>query len=456
MFQKVRLAFSLLVASLMTVLPTPTRADSKPADDSDLSAERMHNWPEWRGPAANGVAPHGDPPLTWNETTNIKWKVEIPGQGVAAPIVWGEKVFVVTAIDTGRVAPEATKPEDQPERPFGIKFPNTFYRYVVLCLDRATGKTLWERTATEDLPHEGHHGDSSFASASPATDGRRLCASFGSRGVYCYDLSGELLWKRPIDAVQTRLSFGEACSPVLHDDFVVLNRDNEGKSHLLVLDAKSGEVRWKVARDEVSAWATPLVIEHNGRTQVITNASKRVRSYDLATGEIIWECGGQVSNVIPSPVQFGNLVCCMSGYKGSAAIAIPLDATGDVTESNRIAWQYNRDTPYVPSPLLYGERLYFSKVNSAILTCLDARTGKPILEAARLPDLNNIYASPVGAADRVYIVGRDGTTLVLKNSPQLEPLATNRLDDPIDASPAIAGKQLLLRSHKYLYCVEAR
>jgi outer membrane protein assembly factor BamB len=430
-------------------------AYSKPADENDLKARHAHNWPAWRGPAANGVAPHGDPPIQWNETTNIEWKVEISGRGVATPIVWGDQVFVVTAIDTGRVVEGAAKPEDQPARPFGIKFPNTLYRYVVLCLDRATGKTLWERTAIEDLPHEGHHGDSSFASASPTTDGRRLYVSFGSRGIFCFDLSGELQWKRPIEQVQTRLSFGEACSPVLHGDSLVLNRDNEGKSQLLALDARTGEVQWKVDRDESSAWATPLVIDHKGRTQVITSASKRVRSYDLATGKVIWECGGQVGNVIPSPVQFGTLVCCMSGYNGSASVAIPLDAEGDVTDSNVIAWRYNRDTPYVPSPLLYGERLYFNKVNSAILTCLDVRTGQPVIEATRLPDLNNIYASPVGAADRVYIVGRDGTTLVLKNSGKLDFLATNKLDDPIDASPAIVGKQILLRGRKNLYCLES-
>jgi outer membrane protein assembly factor BamB len=241
----------------------------------------------------------------------------------------------------------------------------------------------------------------------------------------------------------------------LHGESLVLNRDNEGKSHLLVLDARTGDVRWKAERDEVSAWATPLVVEHNGRTQIITNASKRVRSYDLATGEIIWECGGQVSNVIPSPVQIGNLVCCMSGYKGAIAQAIPLDATGDITDSHSVAWNYGRDTPYVPSPLLYGDLLYFNKTNSAILTCLNARTGEPLFEATRLPELNNIYASPVGAAGRIYLVGRDGTTLVLKHGPKVEPLATNRLDDAIDASPAIAGKHLFLRGRKALYCVES-
>jgi outer membrane protein assembly factor BamB len=430
-------------------------AYSKPAGEADLAAARLDNWPHWRGPMSSGEAPHGDPPLNWDDNTNLKWKVEIPGHGVSTPIVWNQQVFVLTALDTGRIVESAAKPEDQPERPFGIKFPNTIFKYVVLCLDRSTGKTVWERTATEDLPHEGHHSDSSFASASPVTDGRRLYVSFGSRGVYCYDLSGELQWKRPVDLVQTRLSFGEGCSPVVYGDSLVLNRDNEGHSQLLVLDARSGEVRWKADRDEVSAWATPLVVEHNGRVQVITNASKRVRSYDLTTGEILWECGGQVSNVIPSPVQIGDLVCCMSGYKGSIAMAIPLNSTGDISDANRIVWRHDRDTPYVPSPLLYGDMLYFNKTNSAILTCLNARTGQSVIEATRLQELSNIYASPVGAAGRVYFVSREGTTLVLKHGPKLEPLATNRLDDHIDASPAIAGKQLFLRGRKFLYCLES-
>ncbi|HEX5104369.1 MAG TPA: PQQ-binding-like beta-propeller repeat protein [Pirellulaceae bacterium] len=427
---------------------------SAPAASADFEAERAANWHQWRGPEATGVAPEGNPPFEWSESKNVKWKVEIPGHGKSTPIVWGNRVFVITAIDTGKVVEGQAKPEDQPDRPFGIKYPNTLFRFVVLCLDRENGKILWERTAAEELPHEGHHGDNSHATASPTTDGRYLYVSFGSRGLYCYDLAGERRWKRQLPAVETRLSFGEGSSPVISGDVLLLNRDNETDSHLLALNAQTGDILWQAQRDEISAWATPLVIEHGGRTQVITNASNRVRSYDLASGEVVWECGGQVSNVTPSPVRFGDHVVCMSGYKGSSAMSLPLGASGDITGTDKIAWQYERDTPYVPSPLLDGERLYFTKSNSAILTCLDVRTGKPILEAARLPGLSNIYASPVAAAGRIYLTGRDGTTLVLKRADKLEVLATNKLDDAIDASPAIAGNQFFLRGRRWLYCLQ--
>lgn len=422
----------------------------------EFATARMHNWHQWRGPDANGVAPTGDPPIEWDQTKNVKWIAEIPGHGKSTPIIWGHRVFLITAINTGKVVEGVPKPEDQPMRTFGIKFPNTLFRFVVLCLDRETGKTLWEQTAIEELPHEGHHGDNSHASASPTTDGKFLYVSFGSRGVYCFDLDGQLQWKKKIGNVETRLSFGEASSPVIHGDTLILNRDNETDSHILVLDAKTGETRWQAKREEVSAWATPLIVEHNGRTQVITNASRRVRSYDLATGDILWQCGGQVANVTPSPVLFGDRVICMSGYRGSIAMSLPLDASGDITDSDQVAWRWHRDTPYVPSPLLFGDWLYFNKLNNAVLTCLDVTTGKPIFESVRLPSLTNIYASPVGAADRVYLVGRDGTALVLKRAATLEVLATNKLDDSFDASPAIVGKQLFLRGQRHLYCLESK
>lgn len=430
-------------------------SSSSSAMADDFGTARLQNWHQWRGPEATGVAPTGDPPIEWDDAKNLKWKVEIPGHGKSTPIIWDDRVFLITAVNTGKVVEGVPKPEDQPMRTFGIKFPNTLFRFVVLCLDRVTGKTLWEQTAVEELPHEGHHGDNSHASASPTTDGKFLYVSFGSRGVYCFDLDGQLQWKKKIGNVETRLSFGEASSPVIHGDTLILNRDNETDSHILALDAKTGETRWQAKREEVSAWATPLIVEHSGRTQVITNASRKVRSYDLATGDVIWECGGQVANVTPCPVIFGDHVVCMSGYRGSIAMSLPLDASGDITDSDRIAWRWQRDTPYVPSPLLYGDVLYFNKLNNAVLTCLDVKTGKPILESARLPSLTNIYASPVGAADRVYLVGRDGTALVLKRSETVEVLATNKLDDSFDASPAIVGKQLFLRGQKHLYCVES-
>lgn len=433
-----------------------TVAIANGASANDFESQRPQNWHQWRGPDATGVSSTANPPIEWSQTKNVEWKVEIPGQGKSSPIVWGHRIFLTTAINTGKVVEGATKPEAQPERPFGIKFPDTLFKFVVMCLDRQTGKVIWEKTAVEEQPHEGHHGDNSHASASPFTDGKHLYVSFGSRGLYCYDLYGELKWKLKLDNVSTRLSFGEASSPVAHGDTVILCRDNETNSRILAVDTKTGDIRWQSPREEVSAWATPLIVEQNGTTQVITNASRKVRSYELSTGKVLWECGGQVANVTPSPVLLGQNVICMSGYKGSMAMSIPLDVTGDVSGTDKITWQFDRDTPYVPSPLLYGDLLFFNKLNNGILTCLDAKTGKPMLDATRLQGISNIYASPVGAADRLYFVGRDGTTIVLKRSTTLDILATNKLDDLIDASPAIVDEELFLRGQHHLYCFQAR
>lgn len=423
---------------------------------ADFEAEKADNWHQWRGPDANGVARQADPPLEWSEQKNVAWKVPLDGHGSSTPIVWGHKVFLLTAIDTGKVDPDLPKPEDQPERPFGITFPNTHYQFVVLCLDRRTGKELWRRVAIEKIPHAGHHGDNSFASASPTTDGERLYVWFGSAGFFCYDLAGELLWQRDLGNATMRRSFGEASSPVVHGDRVLLTRDQEDQSYLVALDTRTGETVWQVNRDEVSAWATPLVVEHNGRTQVITNASKRVRSYDLADGTLIWECGGQVGNVTPSPVANAETVYCMSGYRGNALFALPLDATGDITGTDKIVWSQDRGTPYVPSPLLYDGLLYFNQSNNAILSCVDAETGDTVIDRTRLPDVRRIYASPVGAAGRVYFMGRDGEALVLEHGTEFKVLATNRLDEGMDASPAIVGKQILLRGQKHLYCISSQ
>jgi outer membrane protein assembly factor BamB len=415
----------------------------------------LDNWHQWRGPLANGTAPRGDPPVSFDAKTNIKWKFPLEGRGSSTPIIWGDQVFLTTAIDTGREAAAADIPKPDPNFADDKKTraPTTYHRFVVLCLDRQTGKQRWQVTATEKVPHEGRHETHSYAAFSPTTDGQQLYVSFGTRGIFCFDLNGTLRWQRQLGRLETRYGWGEGSSPVIHGDTLLVNWDHEGPSFLIALDAKTGATRWKVDRDEVTSWATPLVVRHKDVTQVIVNGTQRTRSYDLTTGKVLWECGGQTVNAIPSPVVFEDLAICMSGYRGAACFAIPLDSKGDVT--GKAVWSLPRGTPYVPSPVLTGGRLWFTQGNTAQLTCADARTGKVIIDRERLPSLASLYASPVAAAGRIYFTGRDGTIVVLKEGDQLESLAVNRMADPMDASPAIVGKQMFLRGEKNLYCVEA-
>lgn len=423
------------------------------ASAADFSSECQRQWHQWRGPLANGTAPYGDPPIRWSETTNIKWKAAIPGEGSATPIVWGDQVFVVAAVRTNRTVDVLPKPDQEPPGGYKTERPRDFYRFEVLSLDRRTGRTLWQRTATEAVPHEGRHDTNTYASASPSTDGERLYVSFGSRGIYCYDLQGNLQWKRDLGQMVTRFGWGEGTSPTLYGDSLVVNWDHEGGSFLVVLDTKTGKSRWKVDRDEVSSWATPLVIPRGGGAQIVVNATKRTTGYDFDTGKVLWQCGGQSLNVIPSPVRIDDMVIAMSGFGSTAAYAIPLGSTGDITGTERIAWHHKTATPYVPSPLLVGDRLYFTKWFSPILTCLDARTGKVLMEAQRLPGLKNLYASPVAASGRIYFVSREGAGLVIKEQPKLEVLGTGQLDEGFDASPAVVGRQMFLRGKKHLYCI---
>lgn len=463
-----------------------------------LPEGRESNWHQFRGPDSTGVAPQGNPPTTWDEQTNIKWKVEIPGKGLASPIVWGDKVFILTAIKTDRegtpadasaetsrrtqarlvaqVEENAAQPPSENAPPAGERRnregrgrggrrggggfgfgrgvpPANIHEFVVMCLDRNTGETLWQQTACEVVPHEGHHGTASFASASPVTDGKNLYASFGSRGIYSYDLDGNIRWKKDLGQMTIRNGFGEGASPSLYGDTLIVNWDHEGDSFIVALDANTGEEKWRKSRDEGTTWTTPLIVEHSGRTQVIVNGSNRARSYDLDTGEVIWECGGQAQGVVPTPVVYGDLVLLMTGHRGAALYAIPLDSTGDITDSDKIVWTRSEGTPYVPSPLLYDDLLFFTKSNDAIITCVSPETGEVKFENKRLEGLSNLYASPVGAGDKVYICGRDGTTLVLKKGPELEILATNHLSEAIDATPAIVGDQIFVRGENHLFCI---
>jgi outer membrane protein assembly factor BamB len=419
-----------------------------------LSAQSVEgNWHQLRGPEANGVSRTATPPIEWSEDKNIQWKVAVEGKGSGAPIIWGNKVFLLTAVDTGKVDPSLPKPEDQPKRVFGITHPNTSFEFFVLCLDRQTGKELWRQRAIEKIPHEGHHNDCDFAPAAPTTDGERLYCWFGSAGLYCYDLDGEKLWERDLGEAYMGASLGEGCSPVIHDGKLVIVRDHARQSYIITLDAKTGETIWQADRDEPNSWATPRILRHSGKTQVITSGANLIRSYDLDTGEIIWQCGGLTSNAIPSPVVDGDVVYCTTGYEGFSLLALPLSAKGDITDSDSVLWSKDRDTPYIASPLLYDGLLYFNRSTQAILSCADAKTGDLLFGPERLSEISNIYASPVGANGHVYLIGRNGTTLVLERSKELKIVATNELDDRVDASPALAGNQLFLRGDRYLYCI---
>jgi outer membrane protein assembly factor BamB len=397
------------------------------------------------------VAPYADPPVTWSETENIRWKTEIPGRGTGSPIVWGDRVFLLTAVPIG-VSPA------QSHEPRGGVRPLVPHRFLVLAIDRRDGHVIWERTAREETPHEASHTDNgTWASSSAATDGEHVFAYFESRGLYAYDMDGALLWQKDLGDKLMRNQFGEGSTPALYGDRLVIVWDHiGGQSFVVVLDKHTGEEVWRADRDEIDTWATPLVVEHAGRAQVVVPGMNRLRSYDLETGEIVWHSEGLTMNPIPSPVTADGMVIATSGFRGNELKAVRLaDARGDITGTNAIAWTLDRDTPYVPSPLLYDGILYLLKTNSGILSAFDARTGTPHYQLQRLNDVPNVFASPVGAAGRVYITGREGGTLVIRHAPTFEVLASNALDDGFDASPALVDNELYLRGFRYLYCISS-
>ena len=427
------------------------------------------HWGQWRGPTFNGVAAKdATPPLEWSEEKNIRWKVAIPGQGYSTPIVWEDKLFLLTARPTKESATRELRNEDlepvayvqrgrgnRAPRSRGTSVPRDTHEFLVMCLDRHTGETLWEQVARREVPHEGTHETNTFASSSPVTDGERLYASFGSRGIYCYDLDGEKLWEVDLGDMETRGGFGEGASPALHGQTLVVPWDHEGQSFVAALDALTGDQLWRVERDEASTWATPLVLPRGDGHQVVLNGSTAVRSYDLKTGTLLWECGGQAMNPIPSPVADSERVYVMTGFRGHALYAIPLDAEGDVTDSDTIAWSINELTPYISSPALHEGLLYITKERTGILSCIEAETGEAVYKNQRLPGISTLYASPILANGHLYIFGRDGAAVVVKAGRDFEIVAENQLEEGIDASPVMIGDVMYVRGASSLYCIAA-
>ncbi|MCW5982835.1 MAG: PQQ-binding-like beta-propeller repeat protein [Bryobacteraceae bacterium] len=408
-------------------------------------------WRHWRGVDGNGNAA-GGAPLQWGDGQNVKWKVKIPGRGNSSPIVVGDRIFLTTAIPTGAPPPPPSPPQDGQRGPGGGAGSLTEHKFVVMALDRETGRPVWERTAIASTPHEGYHRQyGSFASASPVSDGERLYVFFGSRGLYCYDLDGELLWKKDLGNFQMRLGFGEGVAPAVYGDAIVVNMDHEGDSFIVAMNKHNGEELWRKARDERSNWSEPRVVEHGGRTQVIVSAENRVRSYDLKTGELIWECGGLGGNVIPYPVVEEDIVVVMSGWRDANMMAIRLGGEGDITGSGRVVWTEERGAAYTPSPVLSDGKLYVLS-DRGLISCFDVATGKPYYHQQRLPGPYNFKASLVAADGRLYLASENEDVLVLKLGAEFEVLATNKLRDAMFvATPAIAHGDLFLRSQDHLY-----
>ncbi|MCI0638237.1 MAG: PQQ-like beta-propeller repeat protein [Gemmataceae bacterium] len=436
------IAFSLL----MTYLLSPA-AYSGPGE-----ADALGNWSQWRGPLGTGVAPNANPPVEWSETKNIRWKTALPGKGHASPVVWGDRIFLLTAIPYGDVV----KPRipNRPGAHDNLALTKQ-HEYVALAVNRKTGKILWQETLSKGLPHEAGHVSASLASASPVTDGERVYAFFGSRGLYCLDTNGKLVWKKDLGEMHSKHGHGEGSSPALHGETLIVNWDHEEQSFLLALDKRTGKQLWRVARTEDTSWSTPIVVEHGGKAQVIVPGTNRLRGYDIATGAIIWECGGLSSNVVASPVAANGMVFSGSSYETQGLLAIRLDgAKGDITGTKNVLWYRRRGTPYVPSPLLYDNSLYILHHYQGIVSRLDTKTGDNQGGPYRMDGIDSVYSSPVGAAGRIYITSRDGVTQVMSHGEQAgKMLAENRLDDVFSASAALVGRELFLRGERWLYCI---
>jgi outer membrane protein assembly factor BamB len=423
------------------------------------TAEAQENWPQFRGPRADGVAEDPRLPDRWSATENVAWKQDIPGRGWSSPIVWGDRVFLTTVINLGE--------SEEPKK--GLYFggdrptpPESPHQWKVYCLDLASGDVLWEKLVHEGRPESPIHLKNSYASETPVTDGERLYCTFGNVGIFCFDLEGQELWKHPLKPVATRYSWGTAASPVLHQDRIFFVNDNEENSYLRAIDAQTGKTLWEVARDEKSNWATPFVWENSERTEIVTPGTDKVRSYDL-DGKLLWSLTGMSSITIATPQAHHGLLYISSGYVMDPlrpVYAIRPGAEGDISlpegesSNDHIAWSQSRGAPYNPTPLIYEDRMYVL-YDRGLLACFDAHDGRVVFGQQRLPNGIAFTSSPWAYGGKVFCLNEDGVTFVIKAGDEFELLHTNSLgdDDMCMATPAIVGDRLLIRTSSRVYCI---
>lgn len=419
------------------------------------------NWPAFRGANASGAADGQNPPVSWNveKNENIVWKTPIPGLAHASPVVWGNKLFVVSAVSG---APQG-------------KFRHGLYGDVdsdkdlskhswkVYCLDKKTGKILWERTASEGAPKVKRHIKSTHASQSPATDGKYVVAFFGSEGLFCYDYDGKLIWKQDLGVLDSGWFFdadyqwGMASSPIIYKGNVIVQCDTQKNSFIAAFDIKTGKEVWRTKRDEIPSWGSPTIFESKGKAMVVTNATKRIRGYDPATGKELFELSGNSEVTVGTPVVGHDLVFVTAGYPPIQPIyAIKPTAAGDITlaegkdVNDHIAWSKKRGGTYIPTPLVYGNYLYTCS-NNGVLTCYDAKTGERVYQQRVAGQSNAFTSSPVAADGRLYFAGEDGDVFVVKAGPNYELLATNPMGEVMMATPAISEGMIFVRTIGHVY-----
>ena len=413
------------------------------------------NWPQWRGTGGSGISTETGVPLEWSESKNIAWKTAIPGRGHSSPIVWGDRIFLTTSIE-GPIVPgaEAVRHYRRGEEylhPDSVGA-NHSYTMKLFCLDLKSGRVRWEKTVYEGTVHDNRHKKNTYASATPATDGRFVYLSFEAEGVYCYDFDGKRIWKTSLGKI-AKGGMGPGTSPVLYENLVILQCDQEyGEgSFIAAVDKKTGKEVWRVSRDQRRSWATPLLIKTAQRTEMVTSGPNKIISYDPGTGRELWSAPGVVSNPIPSPVAGQGLVFVTAGSDAKRAFAIRLGGSGDLAGTSNLVWSYDKGTAYVPSPILYNDYLYLV-TDAGAITCIEAGTGKVIYQT-RIPMAARFTASPVAFEGKILFVSEDGDSFILKGGPTPEILNANALGEPVYASPAIVPGRILIRGQDNLYCI---
>jgi outer membrane protein assembly factor BamB len=460
------------------------------------SAGRGDEWPQFRGTGNTGVSAGTQLPQEWSADKNVAWKFKDPGVAWSSPIVWGDKVFVTTAVTDKRQKPSGGRGGFGGPGGGGGGFgrgrrpPDVVYKWEVYCLNRADGKVVWKQTAIERKPPIPKHSSNTYATETPVTDGERVYAYFGMVGVYCFDMDGKPLWNKDLGSYPMGMGHGTGSSPVLDDGRLFIQCDNEQKSFLVALDAKTGKELWRVDRPERTSWSTPLVWKNKVRTEVVCMGGRKVRSYDPATGKLLWELGGLSGQCQASPVAGDDLLFVGTGGGpggrgfgggfdddfggrggrggrrgggfggrggGRPLFAVKAGASGDITlkegttSNDGVAWKLPQAGPPTASPLLYEGRLYILE-QAGMLSCYDAKTGKQVYKE-RLPGARGFTSSPWAYEGKVFCLDQGGQTYVVKAGPAFKLLGRNKLDEMCWSSPAVAGGALFLRGVDHLYCI---